>query len=131
MFSGTIADNIAAGRPGASPQEIAAAADKARLGPALARFPDGLDTTVGERGHALSGGERQRVGLARAFLRDAPILVLDEPTSALDATTEADLLASLSELMLGRTVLIVTHRPSALADCDRVVRLIDGRFEPG
>ncbi|MFM7320476.1 MAG: ABC transporter ATP-binding protein [Armatimonadota bacterium] len=128
LFSGTIADNIAAGRPGATEAEIQHAANRARLGAALARFPDGLQTTVGERGHALSGGERQRVGLARAYLRDAPVLILDEPTSALDSVTEADLLASLSELMQGRTVLIVTHRESALADCDRVVRLIDGHF---
>ncbi len=129
LFSGTIFENIAMGRPGATESEVRRAAARARLEPALARFPDGLETRVGERGHALSGGERQRVGLARAYLRDAPILILDEPTSALDTGTEADLLASMRELMQGRTVILVTHRESALADCHRVVRLVDGRFE--
>lgn len=129
LFAGTIAENIAVGRPGASPVQIEAAARAASLHEAIQRLPDGYETLVGERGHALSGGERQRVGLARAFLRDAPLLILDEPTSALDAVTEAGILEGLERLMAGRTTLIVTHRPAALAGCTRVVRLIDGTLQ--
>lgn len=125
LFQGTIAENIAAGRLGAPEDAIEAAARAANLHDAIQRLPDGYDTQVGERGHALSGGERQRVGLARAFLRDAPILLLDEPTSALDAATEAGVLDAMERLMVGRTVLIVTHRERALHGCDRVVR-VDG-----
>ena len=128
LFSGTIAQNIAVGRPGAGDEEIAAAAEAAQLGPALARFPDGLQTQVGERGQSLSGGERQRIGIARALLKNAPILILDEPTSALDKSTEAGILETLGEAMRGRTVLLVTHRETALVGCDRVVRVVDGQM---
>lgn len=128
LFSGTIAENIAVGRPGASESEIQAAAEAAQLGPALSRFPDGLMTEVGERGQSLSGGERQRIGIARALLRNAPILVLDEPTSAVDRETEAGILETLKVAMQGRTVLLVTHRETALAGCDRVVRVVGGQL---
>jgi ATP-binding cassette, subfamily B, bacterial len=132
LFQGTIGENIALGRPGAAAGEIEAAARAANLHFAVRRLPDGYATPVGERGHALSGGERQRVGLARAFLRDAPILILDEPTSALDAATEAGVLEALERLMAGRTVLTITHRARALHGCDRIVRVEEGtlREEP-
>lgn len=126
LLPGTVAENIAVGKPGATPAEIEAAARAAQLHETVCGFPDGYATRVGERGAALSGGERQRVGLARAFLRDAPILLLDEPTSALDQTTELDVLEALDRLMVGRTVIIVTHRESALRSVDRVVHVIDG-----
>lgn len=128
LFQGTIAENIAVGRPGATAADIEAAARAANLHETIGRLPDGYSTHVGERGHALSGGERQRVGLARAFLRDAPIVILDEPTSALDAATESLVLEALERLMAGRTVLLITHRRQALHGCDRVVRVEDGKL---
>ena len=128
LLPGTLAENIAIGKPGASLKEIEAAARAARLHEAIQRFPDGYETPVGERGAALSGGERQRVGLARAFLRDAPILLLDEPTSALDATTEAEVLEAMERLMEGRTVILVTHRESALRGVGRVYRVENQRI---
>ena len=131
LFQGTIGENIALGRPGASTDEIEAAARAANLDEAIRRLPDGYATPVGERGLALSGGERQRVGLARAFLRDGPILILDEPTSALDAATEAGVLEALERLMAGRTVLTITHRERALHGCDRIVRVEDGKLQEG
>lgn len=130
LLPGTLAENIAIGKPGASQEEIEAAAQAAQLHPAIARFPDGYATRVGERGAALSGGERQRVGLARAFLRDAPILLLDEPTSALDATTEQEVLSAMERLMEGRTVLLVTHRESALRGMNRVLELRERQLQP-
>jgi ATP-binding cassette, subfamily B, bacterial len=128
LFQGTIAENIAVGRPGATTADIESAARGANLHDTIGRLPDGYSTQVGECGHALSGGERQRVGLARAFLRDAPIVVLDEPTSALDAATESLVLEALERLMAGRTVLLITHRRQALHGCDRVVRVEDGKL---
>ncbi|WP_395142301.1 ABC transporter ATP-binding protein [Armatimonas sp.] len=123
LLPGTLAENIAVGKPGATLAEIESAAKAAQLHEAVGRFPDGYQSKVGERGAALSGGERQRVGLARAFLRDAPILLLDEPTSALDATTETEVLSAMERLMEGRTVLLVTHRESALRGMHRVLIL--------
>jgi ATP-binding cassette subfamily B protein len=128
LFPGTIAENIAVGRPGASVDEIEAAARAANLHEAVIRLPDGYATPVGERGLSLSGGERQRVGLARAFLRDAPILILDEPTSALDPAAEAAVIEAIERLSAGRTVLTITHRRRALHGCDRVVRLRGGKL---
>jgi ABC-type multidrug transport system fused ATPase/permease subunit len=95
----------------------------------LKGLPDGYDTKVGDRGARLSGGERQRIALARAFLKDAPILVLDESTSALDSRTEAAIVESLNRLMQGRTVLMIAHRLGTLRDCDMVLRVGDGRVE--
>ncbi len=126
LLQGTIAENIAIGRPGADFAEIARAAEAANLSEAIARLTDGYQTLVGERGHALSGGERQRVGLARAFLRNAPILILDEPTSALDSATEASVLEAMGRLMEGRTVITITHRLAALDGCTHIVRVEDG-----
>src|SRR5205823_13558689 len=94
----------------------------------ISNLPDGYDTVIGERGVNLSGGQRQRLSIARAFLKDAPILVLDEPTSALDAHTEEALLASLEELMRGRTTIIIAHRLSTVRRADRILMLRDGRI---
>ena len=128
LFPGTIRENLLLAQPGASEDDIQAAIDAAALRSAVNTFPDGLDTVVGERGAKLSGGERQRVGLARAFLRDAPILLLDEPTSALDPATEEGVLDALKRLMVGRTVVMVTHREAPTRLAGRVYRLEGGRL---
>src|SRR5439155_542429 len=110
LFSCTIAENIAYGRPDASEADIVAAAEAAYAHDFIGRLPNGYRTDVGERGMTLSGGERQRISLARAFLRDAPILLLDEPTSAVDRASEALIMQALQRLMVGRTTLLATHR---------------------
>jgi ATP-binding cassette subfamily B protein len=112
LFSTTIADNIAYARPHASEADIVAAARAANAHDFIAALPNGYATQVGDRGMKLSGGERQRIALARAFLKDAPILILDEPTSSVDVKTEAVILEALERLMQGRTVFLVTHRPT-------------------
>jgi ATP-binding cassette subfamily B protein len=126
LFSTTIAENIAYGRPDAAEHEIVAAARAAQAHDFIMSLPDGYRTKVGDRGTRLSGGERQRIALARAFLKDSPILVLDEPTSALDGRTEAAVIEALRRLMQGRTVLMITHRMDTLRDCDMVLRVEDG-----
>jgi ABC-type multidrug transport system fused ATPase/permease subunit len=128
LFPFTIAENIAYGRPEASREEIEAAARAANAHGFIAALPEGYDTRLGERGATLSGGERQRLGIARAFLKDARILILDEPTSALDAGTEQLLLQALTRLMRGRTTLIVAHRLSTIRHADRIVVLDHGRI---
>ncbi len=110
LFSTTIAENIAYGRPGASEDEIVAAAKAANAHDFIVALPDGYESQVGERGMKLSGGERQRIGLARAFLKDVPMLILDEPTSSVDVKTEAMILEALERLMEKRTVFMITHR---------------------
>jgi ATP-binding cassette subfamily B protein len=129
LFSTTIADNIAYARPGASMEDIVAAAKAAQAHDFIVQLPQGYATRVGDRGERLSGGERQRIALARAFLKDAPVLVLDEPTSALDAETEDALVESLERLMQGRTVLMIAHRTGTLRDCDLILRVGSGRIE--
>jgi ATP-binding cassette subfamily B protein/subfamily B ATP-binding cassette protein MsbA len=124
----SVADNIAYGRPGASRAEVEAAAHAAHAHDFIMRLPEGYNTVVGERGATLSGGERQRLAIARALLKDAPILILDEPTSALDAGTEAHVLAALDRLMQGRTVLVIAHRLSTVRRADRIVVLEGGRI---
>ncbi len=124
----SIADNIAYGRPDATRQEIEAVAHAANAHDFIERLPQGYDTIVGERGATLSGGERQRLAIARAFLRDAPILILDEPTSSLDVGTESLVLAALERLMEGRTVLVIAHRLSTVRRADRIVVIDDGRI---
>jgi ATP-binding cassette subfamily B protein/subfamily B ATP-binding cassette protein MsbA len=123
LIPGTIEENIAYGKPGASHAEIAAAAQAAQAAEFIQALPLGYSTEVGERGIRLSGGQRQRIGIARAFLRNSPILLLDEPTSALDLKTEAELMGTLKNLMQKPTTLIITHRLSTIhhADCIHVL----------
>jgi ATP-binding cassette subfamily B protein len=128
LFSTSIAENIAYARPGASEAQIVAAARAADIHGFVSRLDTGYDTLVGERGLRLSGGERQRIALARAFLKDAPILILDEPTSAVDLETEASIIDALERLMSGRTTFITTHRLAALARCDLLLILEDGEL---
>jgi ATP-binding cassette subfamily B protein len=130
LFSTTIAENIAYGRPAASAAEIAAAARAANANEFIEALPDGYDTQVGERGMMLSGGQRQRIALARAFLKDAPILILDEPTSSVDLKTEAVIIEAMERLMAGRTTFIVAHRLETLRHCDVVYAVQDGRLVP-
>ena len=122
LFSTSLAENIAYARPGASVGEIVAAAQAASAHDFINALPDGYDTQVGERGLRLSGGERQRISLARAFLKDAPILILDEPTSSVDLRTEEAIMQATHRLMEGRTTFIIAHRLSTLERCD--VRLV-------
>jgi ATP-binding cassette, subfamily B, bacterial len=126
LFSSSIAENIAYARPGAGEAEIAAAAKAANAQDFITRLPQGYDTLVGERGLRLSGGERQRISLARAFLKDAPVLILDEPTSSVDVKTEAAIVEAMERLTRGRTTFIITHRESALKHCHRVLRIEHG-----
>jgi ABC-type multidrug transport system fused ATPase/permease subunit len=128
LLPGTIAENIACGDPGASPSRIEAAARAAFAAEFIERLPRRYETVVGESAARLSAGEKQRLNLARAFLKDAPVLVLDEPTSALDAACEALVLASLAQFMRGRTTLLVTHRPAALRHANRILVLDQGRL---
>jgi ATP-binding cassette subfamily B protein len=127
LFSTTIRENIAYGRPDATEEEIREAARRAQADEFISRLPNGYDSPVGERGGHLSVGQRQRIGIARAFLKDAPILLLDEPTSALDPTTEAAIMETIKELMRGRTTLIVTHRLATIHNVDQIVVLEHGR----
>jgi ATP-binding cassette subfamily B protein/subfamily B ATP-binding cassette protein MsbA len=127
IFPFTIRENIAYGRPDASLEEIVEAARAANAHEFIERLPDGYDTEVGERGATLSGGEKQRLSIARAFLKDAPVLVLDEPTSALDARTEAYLLEALERLMEGRITFVIAHRLSTIRRASQIVVLEHGR----
>jgi len=128
LFSSTIAENIAYARPGASEAEIVQAAKQANADDFIRRLPDGYQTLVGERGMRLSGGERQRISLARAFLKDAPILLLDEPTSSVDVITEAGIMDALNRLMHGRTTFMIAHRLSTLDNCDLRLELEHGEL---
>ncbi|OAH17112.1 multidrug ABC transporter ATP-binding protein [Methylorubrum populi] len=121
LFAGTIRENIAYGRLDASEAEILDAAARARLDGLIAVLPEGLDTVIGERGVKLSGGQKQRLAIARAFLKNPPILILDEATSALDTQTEREIQASLSELAEGRTTLVIAHRLATIRHADRIV----------
>ena len=126
LFQGTIADNIAYGRPDATHQEILQAAREADAHEFIAKMPKGYESTVGERGLTLSGGQRQRIGIARALIRNAPILILDEPTAALDAESEQLVLHYLAQLMKGRTVIAIAHRLSTVRDADNIVVFKEG-----
>ncbi|HEY2017232.1 MAG TPA: ABC transporter ATP-binding protein [Bryobacteraceae bacterium] len=123
----TIAENIAYGRPDAGREEIEAAAEAANAGEFIRQLPHGYDTQIGERGATLSGGQKQRLAIARAVLKNAPILILDEPTSALDAETEALVLDALERLMAGRTTFIIAHRFSTVRRADRIAVMDHGR----
>lgn len=126
LFRGTVRDNIAYGRPTATEAEIAEAARLANADEFIAKMPDGYDTMVGERGLTLSGGQRQRIGIARAIIRNAPILILDEPTAALDTESEKTVMEALERLMKGRTVLTIAHRLSTIRDAHKIIVLKDG-----
>jgi ABC-type multidrug transport system fused ATPase/permease subunit len=128
LFSGTIADNIRYGRLQATMDEIVEAARAANAHDFIARLADGYQTDIGERGVRLSGGERQRICVARAFLKDAPILILDEPTSSIDSKTEALILDALDELMVGRTTFMIAHRLSTIRHADLIATLDRGRL---
>jgi len=128
LFSTTVRENIAYGRPEATEDEIIEAAQRAQAYDFITRMPDGFSNQVGERGGHLSVGQRQRIGIARAFLKNAPILLLDEPTSALDATTEEAIMSVIGELMKGRTTLMVTHRLNTAHRFDRIVVLENGHI---
>jgi subfamily B ATP-binding cassette protein MsbA len=127
VFDLTVAENIGCGRPGATRAEVEAAARAANASAFIERLPEGYETRIGERGVTLSGGQRQRLSIARAFIRNAPILVLDEATASLDSAAEAEVQAAIERLEQNRTVLCIAHRLSTLAHMDRVVVLQDGQ----
>jgi ATP-binding cassette subfamily B protein/subfamily B ATP-binding cassette protein MsbA len=124
----TVAENIAYGRPTASREDIVAAAVAANAHEFIQELSEGYDTVIGERGATLSGGQKQRLAIARALLKDAPILILDEPTSALDAQTEALVLEALERLIAGRTTFIIAHRLSTIRNADRIAVLKEGKI---
>jgi ABC-type multidrug transport system fused ATPase/permease subunit len=126
LFRGTIRENIAYGRPGASDEEVIAASKVANADEFISRMPNGYDSVVGERGDTLSGGQRQRIGIARAVIRDSPIMILDEPTAALDTESERLVIEGLERLMKGRTVIMIAHRLSTIRDADKIIVLKDG-----
>ncbi|HYY33394.1 MAG TPA: ABC transporter ATP-binding protein [Gaiellaceae bacterium] len=128
VFEGTIFDNIAYGRPEASEPEVLAAAEAALVDEFVRRLPESYDTLVGERGASLSGGERQRISIARALVREAPIVILDEPTSALDPRSERLLVEALENLLGGRTAFVIAHRMSTITAADKVIVLDHGRI---
>lgn len=128
LFHRSLRENIAYGRPDATDEEVAVAAKKAHALEFIEKLPKGFETLVGERGVKLSGGQRQRIAIARAVLKDAPILVLDEATSALDSESEKLIQASLTQLMKGRTAIVIAHRLSTIQKMDRIVVLEDGRI---
>ena len=128
LFSTTVRENIAYGRPEATEEEITDAARRAQADDFIRQLPEGYANPVGERGGHLSVGQRQRIGIARAFLKNAPILLLDEPTSALDPATESAIMETIKELMRGRTTLIATHRLAAVHDVEQIVVLDNGRI---
>jgi ATP-binding cassette subfamily B protein len=137
LFAASIAENIAYGKPDAGDPEIEAAARAASAHEFIARLPEGYETSAGERGARLSGGERQRISLARAFLRNSPVLILDEPTSSVDMQTEAAIMQATEALLQGRTTFMIAHRLHTLKSCDMILVLDQGRLadirrtEPG
>jgi ATP-binding cassette, subfamily B, bacterial len=128
LFSTTVRENIAYGRPDATEEEIIEAARRAQADEFIRQLPQGYSSLIGERGGHLSVGQRQRIGIARAFLKNAPILLLDEPTSALDPSTEAAIMETIKELMRGRTTLIATHRLATIHNLDQIIVLEHGRI---
>jgi ATP-binding cassette subfamily B protein len=128
LFNRSIADNLRVGNPDATDQQLMDAAERAQATDLIARHPDGLEGSVGERGRSLSGGERQRISIARALLKDPPILILDEATSALDATTERKVQAALDEVMKGRTTFVIAHRLATVRNATRILVFDQGRI---
>ncbi len=128
LFSGSILDNIRYGNPDASLEEVEQAAKAANAHDFITELPDGYETMLGERGTKIAGGERQRIAVARAFLRDAPILILDEPTSSIDSRTESVILEALDRLMVGRTTIVIAHRLSTARSVDEILVMNEGRL---
>jgi ATP-binding cassette subfamily B protein len=128
LFSTTIMENIRYGKVGATEKEIIEAAKAANAHEFIMRSKDGYNTMVGERGMQLSGGERQRISIARAFIKNAPVLILDEPTSSLDIKTEAQIMEAMERLMEGRTTFMITHRLDTLSSCNLVLHLENGEM---
>jgi ATP-binding cassette, subfamily B, bacterial len=128
LFGASISENIAYGKPDASDQEIIAAAQAAASHEFISKLPDGYDTRPGERGSLLSGGERQRISLARAFLRNSPVVILDEPTSSVDMQTESSIMGAINNLMRGKTTFMIAHRLHTLKNCDIILVLEHGRL---
>jgi ATP-binding cassette subfamily B protein len=128
LFHGSVRENLLFARPGATDEELEAAAQAARIHDHLMSLPDGYNTVVGERGYRFSGGEKQRLAIARAILRDPPVLVLDEATSALDVETERAVQDALDRLSEGRTTLVIAHRLSTIRDADQILVLDGGRI---
>ncbi len=128
VFDGTIGDNIAYGKPEATPRDVELAAVRADADEFISHLPDGYDTRIGQRGRSLSGGQRQRIAIARAMIREAPLLILDEPTSGLDAESAQKILGPLRRLMSGRTTIVITHNLLTVHEADRIVVLDDGRI---
>jgi ATP-binding cassette subfamily C protein CydCD len=126
LFNDTLKENLLMARPGSTDAEVMVAIQRAQLSEFVRSLPQGLDTTVGERGYALSGGQRQRVSIARAFLRDAPVLILDEATSHLDALSEQAVHQALGELMQSRTTVVIAHRLATIRDADNIVVMQEG-----
>jgi len=126
LLRGTVRDNIVFGRPDATDDEIVEAAKQANAHEFITRMPKGYDSEVGDRGMTLSGGQRQRIGIARALIRDNPILILDEPTAALDAESEHQVIEALERLVAGRTVIAIAHRLSTLRNADKILVVKDG-----
>ena len=129
MFYGTIRENIAYGKAGATDEEIMEAAKKANIHDFIIGLPDGYDTFVGERGTRLSGGQKQRISIARVFLKNPPLLILDEATSALDNESERYIQHSLEQLSQGRTTLVIAHRLSTIRNADKIYVIEEGRIK--
>lgn len=128
LFPGTIAENIAAGKQDVTREEIVEAAIHANIHDFISKLPNGYDTLVGEKGGKISGGERQRISIARAVIKDAPILLLDEPTSALDTQAEALIQEAINRFGKDKTVLVVAHRLSTIKDADQILVLKEGKI---
>ncbi|MFR1760264.1 MAG: ATP-binding cassette domain-containing protein, partial [Christensenellaceae bacterium] len=130
LFQASILDNIRWGRPGADMRQVEEAARRAKIHDFIGTLPEGYATILSDGAQNISGGQRQRIALARAILKDAPILLLDEFTSALDEDTERTMIDDLRPVFQGKTVLMIAHRPAALAVADRIVSLEKGRLSP-
>jgi ATP-binding cassette subfamily B protein len=128
LFARTIRENLLVGQPDASDADLVEAMERAQAGAFLRSQPDGLDAVLGERGRSLSGGERQRLSIARALLKDPPILILDEATSALDSQTESRVQAAMEEVRRGRTTFIIAHRLATIRNADRIIVFDGGRI---
>jgi ATP-binding cassette subfamily C protein CydC len=128
LFNATVRENLLLARPSAGDAEIFRAAQQAQIHDFILQLPQGYNTWIGEQGLRLSGGERQRLAIARALLRDAPMVLLDEPTANLDPLTEQAVLRAIAEVMKGRTVLMITHRLSGLETMDEILVLLGGKI---